>query len=297
MFKKIFFIVLILLVIFVISRTPQKPPETISLKFANEKLVTITGYTGDAMEPAISRDGQYLFWNSLNDATDTSIFYAKKIDDSNFQFIGKVEGVNGTPPHLDGVASMDVNNNFYWVSTRNYPEIFENYQQGKFTNGEVTDISPVKGDFYIKKNGWLIMDAEISPDGNTLFFANSKFTGGALPVESDIGIAEKQGGLFIKNQNSESLLQNINTKDYIEYAPSISANGKEIFFTRLMGNATYIFISTRDSVSKPFGTPELIDIKGDLPEGPSISIDGKDLYYHKKDGKTYKIYKMSRTSQ
>ena len=181
----------------------------IPIKFANEQEINIISYTDHAMEPSISRDGQYLFWNSLNDSVDTSIFYAKRLDNSNFQFVGKVDGVNGPPPHLDAVASVDINGNFYWVSTRNYPNIFENYQSGKFNDGAVTNIAPVGGDFYIKEPGWHIMDAEISPDGKLLFFVNAKFTGGALPVESDIGVAHKVSNEFIKDPNSKTLLQNV----------------------------------------------------------------------------------------
>lgn len=284
----------VIFVIFVFTRAPQKPPESVSTKFANEQEVTIIDYTGHAMEPSISRDGQYLFWNSLNDSVDTSIFYGKRLGDSNFQFIGKVGGVNGTPPHLDAVASMDINSNFYWVSTRNYPNVFENYQSGKFNNGAVTDVAPVDGDFYVREPGWLIMDAEISPDGKLLFFVNAKFTGGALPVESDIGVAHKIDGKFIKDKNSEVLFQNITTKNTLEYAPSFSANGMEIFFTRVIKNSTHIYVASRSSLNEPFGKPELFDIKGVVPEAPSISLDGKTLYYHKKDGQYYRIYKMTR---
>jgi len=266
----------------------------IPIKFANEQEINIISYTDHAMEPSISRDGQYLFWNSLNDGIDTSIFYAQRVDDTNFQSMGKVGGVNGTPPHLDAVASMDINNNFYWVSTRNYPTVFENYQSGKFNNGVVTDIAPVNGDFYIREPGWIIMDAEISPDGELLFLVNAKFMGGPLPMESDIGVANKVNNEFIKDQNSGTLLQNINTTNYLEYAPSISANGMEIFFTRIIGNASYIYVASRNSLNEPFGNPELLDITGNLPEAPSISLDGKTLYYHKKDGQYYKIYKMIR---
>ncbi|KKU14828.1 MAG: hypothetical protein UX23_C0008G0016 [Parcubacteria group bacterium GW2011_GWB1_45_9] len=293
--RLIFFLIFIIIVIFIFTRAPQKPSESVSTKFASEQEVKIIGYTGHAMEPSISRDGQYLFWNSLNDSVDTSIFYAKRLDNSNFQFVGKVDGVNGPPPHLDAVASVDINGNFYWVSTRNYPNIFENYQSGKFNDGAVTNIAPVGGDFYIKEPGWLIMDAEISPDGKLLFFVNAKFTGGALPVESDIGVAHKVGDKFVKDSNSEILLQNVNTKNTLEYAPSFSVNGMEIFFTRAQKNiGTYIYLSSRNSLDEPFGKPELLDIKGDLPEAPSISFDGKTLYYHKKDGEYYKIYKMAR---
>ena len=295
--KLLLLLAFIVIVIFILARAPQKPPESVSTKFTNEQKVNIIGYTGHAMEPFISRDGQYLFWNSLNDSVDTSIFYAKRLDDSNFQFIRRVGSVNGTPPHLDAVPSMDINDNFYWVSTRNYPNVFENYQHGRFNNGVVTNIAPVDGDFYIKEPGWIVMDAEISPDGKLLFFVNAKFTGGngPVPAESDIGVAHKIGDKFVKDPNSEILLQNVTTKNTLEYAPSFSANGMEIFFTRTQKNiGTYIYVSSRDSLGEPFGKPELLDIKGDLPEAPSISFNGKTLYYHKKDGQYYKIYKMTR---
>lgn len=292
--KLLLLLAFLIIVIFIFTRTFHKPSESLSTKFKNERVVNIIGYTGHAMEPFISRDGQYLFWNSLNDAVDTSVFYAKRLDDSDFQFMGKVGGVNAKPPHLDAVASMDVNNNFYWVSTRNYPNVFENYRHGQFNNGVVTDIASVDGDFYIRQPGWIIMDAEISPDGKLLFFVNAKFAGGALPVEADIGVAHKIDDKFVKDLNSEVLLQNINTKKYLEYAPSFSANGMEIFFTRAIENGTHIYVASRSSLNEPFGKPELLNIKGDVPEAPSITLDGKTLYYHKKDGQYYRIYKMVR---
>lgn len=295
--KLLLFLAFILVFILIFTRTPHKPSEPLSTKFENEQVVNIIGYTGHAMEPFISRDRQYLFWNSLNDSVDTSLFYAKRLDDSNFQFIGEVNGVNREPPHLDAVASMDSNNNFYWVSTRNYPNVIENYQYGKFNNGVVTGVVLVEGDFYIKQQGWVIMDAEISPDGKLLFFVNAKFTSssGAVPTESDIGVAHKIDSKFVKDPNSEIFLQNITTKNTLEYAPSFSENGMEIFFTRAKKNiGTFIYVSSRNSLNEPFGKPELLDIKGDLPEAPSITLDGKTLYYHKKDGQYYRIYKMTR---
>lgn len=291
------FALLIVTALFFYARPKERPgniSEAVSKEFANEQKVNIRGYAGNAMEPFISRNGPYLFWNSLNDGKDTSIFYAQKIDDVNFQLVGKVNNINGEPPHLDAVASMDKDGNFYWVSTRNYPRIFENYLNGKFHNGSVTEIAPVDGDFYIRKLGWIIMDAEISPDGSSLFFVNAKFTGQPGPVESDIGIALKIKDKFIKDPHSDYLLRNINTRDYLEYAPSTTADGLELFFTRLKQNETKIYVAKRKSTSEPFGKPELVDIKGSIPEAPSITPDGKNLYYHKKDGQYYQIYKMAR---
>src|ERR1700719_4761516 len=71
--------------------------------FGNEIPVTITGDTvPDAMEPFISPDGNTLFFNSLNNGTTTTLYYATKVNDSTFTFAGGLTGANLlTPPHLD----------------------------------------------------------------------------------------------------------------------------------------------------------------------------------------------------
>ena len=267
--------------------------EAVSHAFGNETKVTITGYDGDSMEPFISKDGQYLFWNSLNDGQHTSLYYAKKIATTTFQFLGEVKGVNGTVPHLDGVASMDKNNNFYWVSLRDYPKVFENLQHGTFKNGVVSGVAPVQGDIYKKEVGWIIMDAEISGDGKSLYYVDAQFNGGQVPVQADISLAHKVGTGFVKDIRSSDLLKNINTPK-LEYAPSTSENGLEILFTRLSGTTTSIHRSTRNSINDIFGVSELLPIVGNLPEGTAISSDGTTIYYHKKDGNYYRIYSMKR---
>jgi len=163
---------------------------------------------------------------------------------------------------------MDVTNNFYWVSTRNYPESYENYQSGIFNNGTVTNVQPVIGNFYIEEPGWIIMDAEISPDGQLLFFVNAKFEGGSLPVTADIGVAHNVNGEFIKDDTSDILFDNVNTDRFLEYAPSFSANGLELFFTRIINSKTAIFITNRTSLNEPFGTGKLILSKDFLQKHP-----------------------------
>ena len=273
---------------------PSAKKELVSSAYGDEVKVTITGYDDDSMEPFISKDGQMIFWNSLNDGKHTSLYYAKKVNATTFQYVGEVKGVNGQVPHLDGVASLDENNNFYWVSLRDYPKVFENLQHGVFKDGVVSDIAPVQGDIYKKEAGWLIMDAEISGDGKSLYYVDAHFDGGQVPVEADIALAHKEGGRFVKDGNSTTLFKNINTTEFAEYAPSISTNGLEILFTRISGRTTTVHRATRGSTSDPFGLPEVLPIVGNLAEGTTISSDGKTIYYHKKDGGKYRLYSMSR---
>jgi len=266
--------------------------------FGNEQQVEILGYTGHAMEPFLSRDSRFLFFNSLNDSINTNLYYARRISDNQFQWIGEVQGVNGEAPHLDAVASLEDGNQFYFISNRNYPGDYRNIQSGAFRDGEVLDAAPVEGDFYIKSPGWIIMDAEINPAGDALFYVNARFDGGALPKEADLGIALQMGTTFTKDSNSDALLKNINTRDFLEYAPSISLQGLELFFTRFSDlTGTQILVSRRQSLDEPFSVPLLIPIQGKNVEAPSISSDGGVLYYHKmKDGQ-YSIFQMTREKE
>lgn len=301
--KKYIYIIIIVSFLFwgCFNNTVNEEKNVVSIpqypEYTEETEVEISGYNMDCMEPFISKDGKYLFFNSLNDSVNTSLFYATATSDIAFEYKGEVANVNGIKPHLDAVSSMDINNNFYWVSTRNYPTVFENLQTGEFTNGEVKNSSSVKGNFYIRTNGWIIMDAEISADGKSLYYVNSKFSGNAFPDEAKIGIAAKGETDFNKIDSSENILKNINNSEYIVYAPSISNDETELYFTRIKkGSAdTEMCVSIRKSKNEPFSVPKKIEISGIMAEAPTLTLDGKRLYYHKKmnDGK-YHIFCMRR---
>ena len=58
--------------------------------FTTPTPITINGYTGSAMEPFISVDGQFLFFN--DSADNKQIYYATRVDDVTFNFVGLVGG-------------------------------------------------------------------------------------------------------------------------------------------------------------------------------------------------------------
>jgi len=273
---------------------------TVNTDFSAPVKVTISGYTGaHAMEPFITRDGNYLFFNSLNDGIDTSLYYAAKgADDVTFDFVDEIGNVNGGPGnHLDAVASMDTGGNFYFISTRGWPVEIRNVYTGAFSGGTVTGPYNLDGDFYINQTGWIIMDGEISPDGQTYYFVNAHFSGGAVPDRSDIGIAEYDvSGAFNRIADNDAIMAAVNTGRCLEYAPSISEDGLELYFTRLdlCSVSSEILVSKRASDTDPFGEPARIAAIAGFVEAPSLSGDGKTLYYHMNDGGTYAIYKVSR---
>ncbi len=272
--------------------TPAPTP-TVYSEFANPTLVTITGYTGDAMEPFISKDGQYLFFNNRNDpSVNTDIFYAQRVDERTFAFLGPVPGADG--PELDAVASLDTLGNFYFISTRSYSTSLATVYSGHLTAAGVTNVGLVSG-ISLQRSGQINFDAEISADGQTLWFDDGDYSTGSLTA-ANIVIANKQGSTFVRQTDSADLLAAVNNSD-LNYAPSITVDGLELFFTRASpasGAAPAIYRTTRSDTHSAFGTPELVGGASGFVEAPSLSADGHLLYFHKLVNGTFVIYCLQR---
>jgi len=269
--------------------------------FSAEVEVTINGLSFDAMEPFLSPNGNYLFFNNLNDGENTKLYYATKVNDSTFNYVGELIGPNQTAtPHLDAVADMDANGNFYWTSTRNYPAELNNLFRGTFSDGKVSDVERVNGDFNKNTPGWLIMDHGISLDGQYLYFINARFDKencqGAC--ETTIGVAEKDNAsTFSTLSNSESILKNINNANYIYYAPCISSDNLELYYTRyLKGEITEntvfeMCVAVRSDAASEFSVPKVLFSEkiGNLVEAPTLTVDKSIMYYHQKTTDSHKI--------
>jgi hypothetical protein len=94
--------------------------------FTTPTPITINGYAGSAMEPFISLDGQFLFFN--DSANNKQIYYASRVDDVTFNFVGLVGGnVNIGGSTTQQTASMDSSNNFYFTSNRSYNPFAGNF--------------------------------------------------------------------------------------------------------------------------------------------------------------------------
>ena len=267
--------------------------------FGQPGKVNIIGLDFGAMEPFISRDGRYLFFNSdEHDTPEThkDIFYAERIDDLTFRFKGEVKGINTSV--VDGVPTMDRNYNFYYVSISNYNQThnFNTVYRGKFIDGVVSDIRPVP-ELSLNIPGWLNMDIEISADGQTLYSTQTWFGDGPPPTQSYFFSASLENGKFVSDDNVDTTFKNINSDD-LEYAASISSDGLTLYFTRgsdfLSAPRFASFHSTRSSIDEPFGLPEEIKAITGFAEAPAVTDDGKLIYYHKKDKGRFYIYALER---
>lgn len=258
--------------------------------FSDPQRVTIRGYDGDAMEPFITRDGRYLLFNNSNDpAVNTDLHYARFVDDLTFQYVGEIAGVN--TPSLDGVATVDRHGNLYFVSTRRYATTFSTLYRGRFVDGRVVDVELVDS-ISEKKPGRVTFDVEVSEDGNLLVLSDGTFTGGQVPKNADLNIAVRQGEVFQRARETD-LLKNVNSSA-LEYAPALSADGLELFFTRLRGNEPAIYRSARATSREAFGMPERIHAAEGFVEAPALSPDQRSLYFHKRQDNRHVIYHATR---
>jgi len=262
------------------------------------------------MEPFIDRTGPYLFWNTRNLGDNITLFWGK-LNSMNGVFsvdtIGQLQGyVNGPVPHLDAVPSMDLSHNFYWVSTRNYPQNPQNLMTGVFNYafGGCNNVFHVPGTFYVidRECCWITMDQEINEDGSMLFYVNAffPFPPGQIPQFSNISVAIRNpaDGSWMEHPRAKEIMATVNNvvdPTQLRYSPStLGPDSLELYFTVRIPNdpkVSAIFVAKRTSKDEPFGQPERIySISNPKssnpflePEAPTISRDGQTLMYDRLD--------------
>jgi len=104
---------------------------------------------------------------------------------------------------------------------------------------------------------------------------------------------------FNKDANTNIIMANINdTLNYIVYAPALTKDGLELYYTRLLKNSTQteIMVATRTATNSAFGLPTLlVGSPYVVPEAPTVSTDKSKMYYHRKNGSLFEIYLRYRT--
>jgi hypothetical protein len=266
-----------------LTLTRSRAADALDRSFSDPQDVAIRGYIGDAMEPFLSRDGTLLLFNNRNAAPqNTDLHWAKRIDDLTFDYQGKIEGVN--TPALEGTPSMDASGELYFVSTRSYRKTAATVYRAHFANGVASEPELVPG---VSRNtpGWVNFDLEISADGNTLVFVDGWFGAKNFPQSAALVIALRDGGGFRRSAESDTILSAIN-RGGIVYAPCLSANLCELFFTRVAAMRAdakpAIYRASRQRPDLPFGAPARIAAINEFAEGPTISPDSRRLYFHVK---------------
>ena len=293
--RKHFFVATVVLAMLSACGSSSSPQQATNYTaFGNPELVTVTGYSGDIMEPFISRDGTTLFFN--NNGSNKDIYYATYVNATTFNYVGPISAINTS--FVEGTPTLDVNNKFYYVSTANYnpPTTYDTLYSGTWNGSTVTGSAALPG-LAITTPGYVNFDIEVSPDGSTIYFDDGVFSGKSYPDSANIAIAVDSGSGFARIPDSATIMANVNTAD-LEYAPAISADELELFFTRLDLNTlqTGIYRATRTDTSSPFGMPQLVSAITGFVEGPALSPDEKSLYYHRLNSTSgiFELYRVTR---
>jgi hypothetical protein len=264
--------------------------------FTDPRPVTLVGYTGVAMEPALSPDGGTLLFNDSNaPGANTELHWAtRESDDLTFTYRGPIATANSNV--LDGVPSLDLAGNLYFISLRAYSSTHRyTVHRGSFSAGVVTGVEEVPG-LSSKDLGWVIFDAFISRDGSQLWFAEGDYRSGSLGTAS-LGLAVRQvDGSFVRS--SDTLFKAVNLDNAVQYAPAVSADGLELYVTRLTGTTgttTTIYASRRPNTASPWGPAEPIaPLIGGVIEAAAPSADGRALYFHRAIGASYELARVTR---
>jgi hypothetical protein len=286
---------------------PSSAPITAStsMLYSTPEPVTIQGYSGPQQDPVLSPDGQYLFFDSHNDAgMPMHLYMATRIDHKTFQFIGRVPGIEFEA--VEGVE--DLAHNFYFVS----PILLgqggaTTIGRGTLSNGSATDVAPIEGILPKPAPSGLrgvTFDIFITPDGETLYFSDFVVDDKFKPQSAQLAIATKNAdGSFTRLPNSDEILKNINGLGSLVYNASPSPDGLMLAFNAApsFGPLPKIYIAKRSSTSAPFGKPELLAATEEVNDGErfsestSFSPDGKYLYFHQvQTQKTSQIYVATR---
>lgn len=267
--------------------------ERLNHDFYKEELIEIKGYKGNAMEVGLSKDKEYLLFNDRV-KPNKDMHWAKRINDTTYQYKGKV--ANTVTRSVDGTPSFDARGNLYYTSLGSYPRNgLKSVYRSKFKDGVAIDPKIIEG-IYVGKPRWISLDPDISWNGKYLFYTEGYFDGGPVPKKMNVRGTKVVDGKFVRL--NEQLFSNINTSE-LEYAPAISSNGLELFFTRagdkngrlgIIG----IYVSRRSSLTEPFGVPERIAAITGTVEAAALSACEKQVYYHRMDGGRYKVYRVTR---
>lgn len=270
----------------------------LAASFGEPQAVTIKGWTADAMEPFIARDGQLLFFNSRNEPGDqTDIYWAKRIDALTFQFQGAVTGANSKA--LDGVPSLAQDGTFAFVSTRDYDRRHATLWMGRWHDERVDQLA-LPTALARRPPPWFNMDGELSADGNHLYFTENEWRPGSFPKSSDLLLAARVAGQWQIDPASATLFKGVNSSA-LAYAPATSADELELYFTRLtpgflvLPPRLEVLVATRETMSAPFSAPARIGAITGFVEGPTVAPDGA-LYFHKKLGGRFVIMRSARSA-
>jgi hypothetical protein len=253
--------------------------------------VAIDGYTGIVMEPFVSRDGRFLLFNNSNDPrNDTDLFYARRVDDFHWTYVGPIGGVN--TPALEGTPTMDRDQRLFFVSTRSYARTSCTIHTARFDDGRASDVQLVDS-ICRHEPGIVNFDVDIDASGTLMTFVDSRFGRNGQPQDAVLVMARRDGARFVRDADSARLLAPVNGPG-LQYAPCLSADHLTLWFTRVGSvsgaDSPQIWRARRSVETVPFDAPVRFEGLGDFVEAPALSPDEKLLYFHRRTASGFRLF-------
>jgi hypothetical protein len=280
---------------FASDRSADNSP--VSDLYEHPQVIEIEGYHDDAMEPCISLDGRYLFFNNSNaDKAETHIHFAKRLAGNRFRYGGLLPGTRSNSK--DMAPSIDRSNRMYFTSLRSFAVNQKSIYAGTWHPNEVSNVSAVSGNVSPKDPFIINMDSCISPDGNILIVSRAEFLFSKDPGKSDLLMASRTpDGSFQLNRLLQNTINSLNTSA-LEYAPAITEDLRELYFTRChktgKGPLFETMVARRLRLNQPFSPPERLSAIDGFAEAPSLTLDKHELFYHKRIDNVFRICMVTR---
>lgn len=280
--------------------------------FPDPTPITIRGYTGSAEAPYLSPDGNNLVFDNRTDPRtgDVKTYYARKINDADFQFAGEVGNANA-PGTVNFEMTIDGRNNVYFtrIPTDGAPHPTEkpSIYRGVWHDGTLIDVAPVSG--IDQDRGTINQDPAISHDGQLLIFEAWDFAHKCVWYKI---AAQNPDNSFTVLNNSDSRLaghlatfSETDIRDYLYRCTGLphqnmshsmlmgpvmrSHSAQKVAFTMIHPGKNGVpvetyYIATRRSPSEPFGKPQPVIASARVVEGGSFSSGDRLLYFHVSQG-------------
>lgn len=245
--------------------------------------VRISGYDkpGDhKMEIGVSADGRLLFFNNSNKRPGkTDLYYAVRVgnDDTSFKFRGPIQGAN-KPRTLDATPAYDDDTQtLSFVSSRVRPPALH---WGSFKDGKLHDVALVPISFPKPHYG---IGMEMGRDMKNIFFT---YRSRRDKDYMDISLAHWDGRKYVVPRNWRRIMANVNT-GAMEYAPEVSSDLLEIWFTRVVNRGRpIIYSAVRKNTKEPFTSAAPHPAITGLVEAATLTGDDNTMYYHCRDMRT-----------
>lgn len=282
----------------------------INYEWSNQQQIVVDGFNEHMMEPKLSNDQKVLFFNDKPASGDLNmkLHYAVLQPNGHYQYVGILPGTSSNS--LDGVPAIDKDNKFYFTSVRNWVQTTNSIYGGQLilTPTGLAVANPISVDRFLPRKavGEIDMDIDISYSGKTAISSRAVFSNNKpYPDSSKLLGFEMTNFVMTSDPLLNIKLNYVNRSDWVVYAPNLSIDQMELYFTFFKkgitpsGNDFVVAVSKRQSLDQMFGQPQLIAaIKGSITEAPSLTVnDGqKTLIFHKIDpvSNKFRIYKVTR---